>query len=166
MSKSWEGTWGSLSMELSKLAGDEIKREILLVFAVRAVFHNADGDLPISFASWVFLVENVGLVQVFKKLAGIWGGQCKAMSCVTALGCADPAPLWAVSCSMCCESVPTSALCRRRSWALVSCWGSVQLISSLEAALSLLRQCSLIWDKAVWAREVFLLFCTSERWVM
>lgn len=42
--------WGSLSMELSKLAGDEIKREILLVFAVKAVFHNAD-DLPISFAS-------------------------------------------------------------------------------------------------------------------
>lgn len=85
MSKTWEGTWGSLSIELSKLAG-EIKREILLVFAAKAIFHNADEDLPIYFASWVLLVEDVGLVQAFKKLAQIWGGQCKDTTCVDSPG--------------------------------------------------------------------------------
>lgn len=84
MSKSWEGTWGSLSIELSELAGGEIKREIF--FAVKTVFHDADEYLPISFVNWVLMLENVGLVQAFKKLAQIWGGRWEDIPCVGSPG--------------------------------------------------------------------------------
>lgn len=152
MSKSWEGTWGSLSVELLKLAGDEIKRKVFLVFAVKAVFHNADGDLPIYFASWVLLVENTGLVQAFKKLAQIRGGQCEDITCMD-----SPGPIYR-PCIFVWEASPVqhvSTLCAACLCpSLLTVGGETELWCCVKALCSsspAWKQLFYCWDKVVWS---------------